>query len=73
MGEIYLEIKTAEEQEIKEENDYIPGENQYKKAMKLYLPLPQFIALTIWKFILKNLFNKENVRGCCGDFHRNDG
>lgn len=30
MGEIYLEIKTAEEQEIKEENDYIPGENQYK-------------------------------------------
>ncbi len=52
--EIQTEINIAKEQPIKDENDYILGENRYKWGMKLYVSLPQFIRLIIWKFLLKN-------------------
>lgn len=39
------------------QRDYVLGENQYKWAMKLYVSLPQFLRLIIWKrFILTNPF-----------------
>lgn len=54
LSDIHLEIQSAKKQEIKNENDYILGKNQYRRAMKLYVSLPQFVRLIIWKFILKN-------------------
>jgi Pyruvate/2-oxoglutarate dehydrogenase complex, dihydrolipoamide acyltransferase (E2) component, and related enzymes len=51
---IHLEIKSAKEQAVKDENDYILGENRFKWLMKFYVSLPQFIRLAIWRIILKN-------------------
>lgn len=55
LKDIHEEIKSAKKQDVVSEKEYILGENQYTWAMKLYVSLPQFLRLTIWKqFILKN-------------------
>lgn len=62
--DIHYEIKQAKEQEVTDEKDYILGENQFKWAMKLYVSLPQFLRLIIWKrFILKNPFLMKKMSG----------
>lgn len=62
--EIHFEIKSAKEQAIHNEKDYVLGENQFKGVMKLYVALPQFLRLTIWKwFILKNPLLLKKMSG----------
>jgi pyruvate/2-oxoglutarate dehydrogenase complex dihydrolipoamide acyltransferase (E2) component len=64
LKDIHQEIKQAKEQEVTNEKDYVLGENQFKWAMKLYVSLPQFLRLTIWKrFILKNPFLMKKMSG----------
>jgi pyruvate/2-oxoglutarate dehydrogenase complex dihydrolipoamide acyltransferase (E2) component len=64
LTDIHYEIKSAKEQEVISEKDYILGENQYKWAMKLYVSLPQFLRLMIWKrFILKKPFLMKKMSG----------
>ncbi len=64
LPEIHREIKQAKEQEVKNEQDYVLGENQYKWAMKFYVALPQFIRVMIWKkFILTNPFVMKKMSG----------
>jgi len=62
--EIHREIRVAKEQPIASEEDYVLGENQYRWLMKLYVALPQFLRLLIWRgFILKNPFLIKKMAG----------
>jgi pyruvate/2-oxoglutarate dehydrogenase complex dihydrolipoamide acyltransferase (E2) component len=63
LSDIQLEIKSAKDQPIINEKDYVLGENQYKWAMRLFVALPQFIRLLIWKLILKNPFLMKKMAG----------
>lgn len=63
LQEINQEIKSAKEQEINNENDYILGDSRYRWLMKLYVSLPQYIRLIIWKFILKDPFLIKKISG----------
>lgn len=64
LSDIHQEIKSAKEQVVTSERDYILGENQYKWAMKLYVSLPQFLRIFIWKqFILKNPLLMKKMSG----------
>lgn len=64
LTDIHYEIKSAKGQAVISEKDYLLGENQYKWAMKLYVSLPQFIRLIIWKrFILKKPFLMKKMSG----------
>lgn len=61
--EIYLEIDKAKKQEIINENNYVLEQNKKKDSMKLFLILPQFIRLIIWKIILSNPHRLKNLMG----------
>jgi pyruvate/2-oxoglutarate dehydrogenase complex dihydrolipoamide acyltransferase (E2) component len=63
LSDIQLEIKSAKEQKVTNEKDYVLGENQYKWAMSLFVALPQWIRLIIWKFILKDPFLLKKMAG----------
>lgn len=63
LSDIQLEIKSAKEQQVMSEKDYVLGENQFKWAMSLFVALPQFIRLPIWKLILKNPFLMKKTAG----------
>jgi pyruvate/2-oxoglutarate dehydrogenase complex dihydrolipoamide acyltransferase (E2) component len=64
LKDIHHEIKSAKKQAVISEKDYVLGENQYKWAMKLYVALPQFLRLILWKsFILKNPFLMKKMSG----------
>lgn len=63
LSDIQLEIKSAKEQQVKSEKDYLLGENQYKWAMRLFVALPQFIRLILWRLTLKNPFLMKNMAG----------
>jgi pyruvate/2-oxoglutarate dehydrogenase complex dihydrolipoamide acyltransferase (E2) component len=64
LKDIHHEIKSAKGQAVISEKDYVLGENQYKRAMKLYVALPQFLRLIIWKrFILKKPFLLKKMSG----------
>ncbi len=63
LRDIHSEIKSAKEQKLIDEKDYVLGENQYKWAMKFYVSLPQCLRLIIWKFILKNPFLIKKMAG----------
>lgn len=54
LREIHTEIKSAKMQEVQGEKNYVLGENRVSWGMKLYLALPQFVRLLIWRWILKN-------------------
>lgn len=54
LSDIQLEVTAAKKQPIANEKDYVLGDNQFKWAMGLFVALPQFIRLLIWKLILKN-------------------
>lgn len=62
-SEIHLEIKAAQEQEIKSEEDYLLGENRYKWAMKLYISLPGFVRRFFMNYIFKKPFLIKNMSG----------
>jgi len=62
--DIYNEIKLAKNQEVMSEKDYLLGENKFKWAMKIYVSLPQFIRVFIWKhIILKKPFLMKIMAG----------
>jgi pyruvate/2-oxoglutarate dehydrogenase complex dihydrolipoamide acyltransferase (E2) component len=63
MQEINYEIRSAQEQEVKDEKDYILGESRYKGLMKFYVTLPSFIRLAIWRLILKRPFLIKKMSG----------
>jgi pyruvate/2-oxoglutarate dehydrogenase complex dihydrolipoamide acyltransferase (E2) component len=64
LKDIHGEIKSAKEHTVIDEKDYILGDNQYKWVMKLYVALPQFLRLMIWRrFILKNPFLMKKMSG----------
>ncbi len=60
---IQEEIKAAKEQPVHDAQDYVLGENSSKKVMRLYLALPQFLRLLVWKFILKRPFLLKELSG----------
>jgi hypothetical protein len=61
--EIHQEIKAAKEQGVGGAQDYVLGESRYKWAMKLYVSLPQWIRLAIWRVILRNPFLLKDMAG----------
>lgn len=63
LQEIQTEIIAAKEQAIGSEEDYVLGENAFKWAMKLYVSLPQFIRIFIWKMMQKNPFRLKKMSG----------
>lgn len=64
LKDIHEEIKSAKDQVVADEQDYLLGENKFKWAMKFYVSLPQFLRLFIWKrFILRNPLLMKKMSG----------
>lgn len=63
LREIHFEIKAAKDQKINDERDYVLGGSRYQWGMKLFLAFPQWIRLTIWRFILRNPFLMKEMSG----------
>jgi pyruvate/2-oxoglutarate dehydrogenase complex dihydrolipoamide acyltransferase (E2) component len=60
--DIHLEIKSAQNQRIENEGDYVLGEKKNAKMMKLYAKTPTFLRNLIWRRIIKNPFiTKEQL------------
>jgi pyruvate/2-oxoglutarate dehydrogenase complex dihydrolipoamide acyltransferase (E2) component len=62
-SEIALEIRAAKNQKISGEKDYVLGESRYKWGIKVFVALPQFLRLLIWRHILKNPFTVKDMMG----------
>lgn len=61
---IYSEIKQAQAQEIRDESDYVPGENKVPgSTMKLFYSLPQRLRLFLLRRILRNPFRSKDMMG----------
>lgn len=61
--DIHLEIKAAQEQEVKNEEDYLLGKNDFKWAMKLYISLPVFIRRFVMSYMFRQPFLIKNMSG----------
>jgi pyruvate/2-oxoglutarate dehydrogenase complex dihydrolipoamide acyltransferase (E2) component len=61
--DIHLEIKAAQEQEVKSEEDYLLGKNGFKWAMKLYISLPGFIRRFVMSYMFRQPFLIKNMSG----------
>ncbi|PKL17994.1 MAG: dehydrogenase [Spirochaetae bacterium HGW-Spirochaetae-5] len=60
---IYNEIESAKNQLIDNENNYVLKEKKNNFFLDMFLMLPQFIRLTIWKIVLLNPFRVKKMMG----------
>lgn len=63
ISDIYNEIKSAKEQHIKNESDYVLSDNYSAFLMNLYYLLPGFIRRLFWKIIISNPFLVKKIMG----------
>lgn len=62
IGEIYNEINSSKNKEVKSEKDYVLSDNSKRVLTSVFFNLPQFLRLLVWKHLLKNPFRiKENL------------
>jgi pyruvate/2-oxoglutarate dehydrogenase complex dihydrolipoamide acyltransferase (E2) component len=63
LAAIQGEINEARARPVDNEQGYILGENRFKRFMKLYVGLPRFLRLAIWRLLLKQPFTVKNMSG----------
>ena len=61
--ELHQEIQLAKAQSVNDEKNYVLGEKQSKWGIKLFLALPQFVRLMIWRLILGNPRRMKEMMG----------
>lgn len=63
-GQICGEIRQAQQQEIRDEGDYVLGETRLSRtALRVYFGLPQTIRIWLHRRLLKNPFRSQSVMG----------
>jgi len=61
--DLYDEIDSAKKHMIKNENDYVLGNNSENKYIKFFSLLPQSIRLIIWRILLSNPKYVKKIMG----------
>ena len=61
--QIHQEIQLAKQQSVTDEKNYVLGDSQNKWGMKIFLVLPQFVRLWLWRLILSNPQRMKEMMG----------
>ena len=61
--ELHAEIQAAKAQPVRDEKDYVLGDAQHEWGIKLFLALPQFLRLILWRLILSNPHRMQKMMG----------
>ena len=62
-AELHQEIQLAKRQSVTDEKNYVLGDNQNKWGLKIFLAMPQFLRLLIWRLILSNPLRMKEMMG----------
>jgi pyruvate/2-oxoglutarate dehydrogenase complex dihydrolipoamide acyltransferase (E2) component len=60
---ISQEIRVAKQLQVSDEKNYVLGESQNEWSIKIFLALPQFLRLLIWRMMLRNPFRLQKMMG----------
>lgn len=63
MDDIFREIETAKEREVKNADDYVLGDKKSKEPIGLFAMVPQFLRLIIWKIMMSNPYWVRKTMG----------
>ncbi len=63
VSDIYNEIERAKKEVIKGKEDYVIEQNKGSKSITLFLLLPRFVRLMIWKILLANPYCVKKMMG----------
>jgi pyruvate/2-oxoglutarate dehydrogenase complex dihydrolipoamide acyltransferase (E2) component len=61
--QIFNEIESVKQHKMQDEDNYVLENSKDKLVFKIFLHLPQFIRLIIWKYMLRNPFNIKKQMG----------
>ena len=63
LAEIHAEIQTAKSRPVKDEKDYAMTDDSFGWGIKIFLALPQFLRLILWRWILSNPRRVQKMMG----------
>jgi len=63
LNDIYNEIENAKMKIIENKNNYVIEHNRKKEGINIFLLLPQYIRLIIWKILLRNPYRVKKMMG----------
>ena len=63
LAEIHAEIQTAKSRPVIDEKDYAMTDDSFGWGIKIFLALPQFLRLILWRWILSNPRRVQKMMG----------